>query len=297
MTAMSTPSVLLVSLLCLSPLGAEDFWAYWGDSKAEMDGYQLTQPRYGQIRQGRAVMIFVTEDHSKKEWVKIEGDPGVVPASDRFPVLKLNFIRTFQTGIYDYKILDSVFARLDKSLEPSKISLSVQEWCGHVYHQMIMKDNKIEETLRSYFGGEADKTQAQAWRDKAIFEDGIPILIRELKGPWIKPGSKLEADCAPSLLALRLLHKPFAWQKIAIAKAAAPESMKTVLGQTQVYRWTVRTPYFGTYTYFVEAGWPHRIVKWTSDQGEAGTLTGSTRLPYWKLHDNGDEKYLKDLGF
>ena len=297
MTTMRNASLSFLLLLCFSTLRAEDFWPYWGDSKAELDGYQLTQPRYGQIRHGKAVMIFVTEDHSKKEWVKIEGDPNVVPASERFPVLKLNFVREFQTGIYDYKILDSVFARLDKNLEPSKISVGVQEWCGQVYHQILMKGPKIEETLHSYFGGEADQNRTHGVRDKAVFEDEVPILIRELKGPWVQPGSTLEAACAPSLLALRLLHKPFTWQSIRVSKAATPESMKTVLGQVQVYRWTVRTPYLGTYTYFVESAWPRRIVRWSSDTGESGVLTGSARLPYWQLHDNGGEKYLKDLGF
>src|SRR5438046_648320 len=83
----------LVALL-LFPLAhvanADDFWSYWGDGKAELDGYQLVQSRYGEPRQGRAVMIFVTEDHSAKEKVKIEGDPSQVPAAQRFPVFKLN---------------------------------------------------------------------------------------------------------------------------------------------------------------------------------------------------------------
>ncbi len=79
-----------------------DFWATWGNGKAELDGYTLTQPRYGEPRNGKAVMIFVTEDHSVKEQVKIEGDSKSIPAKEKYPVLKLNFVRTFQTGIYTY---------------------------------------------------------------------------------------------------------------------------------------------------------------------------------------------------
>ena len=51
--------------------------------------------------------------------------------------------------------------------------------------------------------------------------------------------------------------------------------------------------------FFVEAGYPHRIVRWEWKQGEAddsGELTGSERLEYWKLHGEGDERYLGRLG-
>lgn len=292
--------VILIGLLISLGRGiasAEDFWSYWGDGKAEMSGYDLVQPRYGQNRHGKAVLIFVTEEHSSKERVKIEGDPTRVPPRERFPVLKLNFVRHFQTGIYDYKILTSVFARLDRHLEPSKISTSVQEWCGHVYHQLLIKGSAIEETLHSYFGGEADQTRSHSLKRDAIFEDDIPILIRELQGEWLKPGERLTAPCAPSLLSLRLLHRPFQWQTITLSKAAAAETIPSALGKVAVVRWTVATPGAGTYIYDVEARWPHRIIRWSSDQGESGVLRGTTRLPYWKLHDNGDEKYLKDLGF
>ncbi len=288
----------LVTACCLSTVvRADDFWTYWGDGKAELDGYELTQPRYGHPRKGKAVMIFVTEEHSPKERVKIEGHTSAIPSPGKIPIFKLNFVRTFQTGIYDYKILESVFARLDKSLQPAKISVSVQEWCGHVYHQVLVRDHSVEETLHSYFGGEADQANRLRLDGKAIFEDDIPILIRELKGPWLNAGSTLETTCGPSLLALRLLHKPFAWKTIQITKSSVGELIQTALGKIPVTHWKIVTPYSGTFTYLVEASWPHRIVEWESDQGESGKLLGSARLPYWKLHDPGDEKYLKELGF
>src|SRR6187200_267043 len=79
--------------LGLSPaLGhADEFWKHWGDGKAELDGYALTQPRYGQLRQGTAVLVFVTDDFSDS--ARVKADPGKHPASDVRPVLKLNFVR------------------------------------------------------------------------------------------------------------------------------------------------------------------------------------------------------------
>lgn len=293
---------MLVLVILLSGLGsssarADEFWSTWGDGKAEMSGYDLVQPRYGENRKGKAVLIFVTEDHSLKERVKIEGNVANVPASERFPVLKLNSVREFQTGVYDYKTLTSVFARIDRAMQLSKVSTSVQEWCGHVYHQFLLKGTHIEETLHSYFGGEADQVQRHSFKNGAVFEDNIPILIRELQGLWLKPGETRTLPCAPSLLALRFLHQPFEWKTLTITKADKTETIPSVLGKIQVVRWTVITPASGTFVYDVEARWPHRIIRWSSDQGESAVLRGTTRLPYWKLHDNGDETYLKELGF
>ena len=277
---------------------AEDrssFWAAWGDGKAEMDGYSLIQPRYGQLRRGRAVLIFVTEDHSPKELVKIEGDTSNVPADQKFPVLKLNFVKTFQTGVYDYKVLTSVFARVDDGFLPSKISLSVQEWCGHVYQQLLVRGTRVEQTLHSYFGGEADRVSAETAPANAVFEDAVPILVRELQGDWIKAGATVNFPSAPSLLALRFSHKPFSWQKLTVTKSASDEVVQTPLGRLAAIRWTVTAPLSGTTIYLVEKNAPHRILRWTTSLGEVGDLLGSTRLDYWAHHDNGDERYLNAI--
>ncbi len=75
-------SRLLAALLCLSGLevgaaaDADEFWSHWGDGKAELDGYALTQPRYGELREGTAVLIFVTEDFSDS-LTRVKADPGV----------------------------------------------------------------------------------------------------------------------------------------------------------------------------------------------------------------------------
>src|SRR5260221_4765220 len=118
-----------------SPAFAQDFWAHWGDGKAELNGYRLTQPRYGSPRAGTAVLIFVTEDFSDS--LRVKADPGKHPASDVYPVMKLNAVRDFQTGIYDYNILTSTFLRVAAGWPVAKVSFSSQEWCGDVYHQIV----------------------------------------------------------------------------------------------------------------------------------------------------------------
>src|SRR2546423_13573645 len=123
---MRASPVLAALAIAAAPARADDFWSHWGDGKAELDGYALVEPRYGHPRDGTAVLIFVTEDFSDS--LRVKADPGRHPASDVYPVMKLNFVRDFQTGIYDYNVLTSVFARVAAGAFPVvKTSFSSQE--------------------------------------------------------------------------------------------------------------------------------------------------------------------------
>ena len=46
---------------------SQEFKKYWFSGKAEITSYQLSQLRYGELREGTAVTIFVTEDFLQKE--------------------------------------------------------------------------------------------------------------------------------------------------------------------------------------------------------------------------------------
>src|SRR5919108_4912208 len=80
------------------PYQQNTFKQYWYSGKAEISSYTLDQSRYGQQRKGKAVLIFVTEDFSKKKQVKLD-EPSSAEA-DKIGVLKLNFVKNFVTGIY-----------------------------------------------------------------------------------------------------------------------------------------------------------------------------------------------------
>ena len=64
------------------------FGDYWYQGKAELTSYTLEQARYGEVHQGHAVLIYVTEDCSRHKQVKID-DPDAAGA-DRVMVMKLN---------------------------------------------------------------------------------------------------------------------------------------------------------------------------------------------------------------
>src|SRR5688500_16263336 len=106
--------LLLTFTAGLAPRGAsaaDDWRALWNDVRAELDTYTLAQPRYGELRKGSVVLIFVKEDFSNS--ARVKADPGKHPPEDVFPVLKLNSIKDFQTGVYDYNLMTSVFIGLE----------------------------------------------------------------------------------------------------------------------------------------------------------------------------------------
>ena len=284
-------SVLLMVAL---PAGADDFWTHWGDGRAELNGYRLVQPRYGAKRAGTAVLVFVTEDMSDS--LRVKADPGRHPASDVYPVLKLNEVRDFQTGIYDYNVLTSTFARVAAGWPVAKVSFSSQEWCGHVYHQILPRSGRIAGTFHSYFDGEADGKDDLEMPKDGVLQDVLPILLRGWKAVYLSPGESRSVPFLPSLLDARLNHRPLAWGRARIARAGAPVTVTVPAGAFKVDTWTVAVDGGATLTYQFEAASPFRLVRWSVDTGEEAVLLGSTRLAYWKLNAPGGEKYLKEMG-
>jgi hypothetical protein len=284
----------LLILIAASPAWADDFWAHWGDGKAELNGYRLTQPRYGEKRAGTAVLVYVTEDFSDS--LRVKADPGRHPKSDVYPVMKLNVVRDFQTGIYDYNVMTSVFARVAPGWPVAKVSFSSQEWCGHVWHQLLPRGGVAQAVLHSYFDGEADGRSELKVPAGATFADVLPILLRGWGGEYAKPGEARSVPLLPTLLSARLDHKPLAWGTATIRRAAELRTEAVPAGRFEVVVWTVTEQGGPTATFLIEARPPHRLVRWSTDQGEDAALLGSTRLPYWRLHGNGDEKYLREIG-
>jgi hypothetical protein len=270
------------------------FWSHWGDGRAELNGYRLSQPRYGVVRSGTAVLVYVTEDFSDS--LRVKADPGKHPPADVYPVLKLNAVRDFQTGIYDYNVMTSVFARVAPRWPLAKVSFSSQEWCGHVWHQLLPRGGRLEGLSHSYFDGEADATERLDWPADGIVEDALPILVRGWLGEDVPWGGVRDVPFLPSLMRSRLEHRRLAWGRATISVAPEPVLVTVPAGEFRVTTWTV-TPEKGPQTtYEVEVAPPRRLVRWASDAGERGELLGSDRLAYWKLNGPEGQEYLKRLG-
>ncbi|MDZ7266992.1 MAG: hypothetical protein ONB48_05530 [candidate division KSB1 bacterium] len=288
---------MLAGCLLTLPAAAQDFWSWWGDGKAELSSYKIKAQRYGELREGYAVLIFVTEDLSRTTRIKVESE--AIPPADRAPVLKLNHVVKFPTGIYDYSLLTSTFSSIESELgrppfEPLKISFTAQEWCGQVFQMVIPQRDQIEFTLHSYFQGEGDQKRTLKLPANAAFEDNFLIWIRELKGEVLAAGRRREVQIFPSAWALRSGHREAAFQSGWIAKEAE-ESLKLAGGELSAWRWRWQVGNRSE-TCWVEKAHPHRILKWQSSDGGTGELIKTLRLPYWQLHDNDDLPYRAQLG-
>lgn len=179
-----------------------NFNEYWYQGKAEITSYKLEQARYGELHQGHAVMVFVTEDFSKAKKVKLD-NPSMTP-KDAVPVLKLNATRKFNTGVYPYSMMTSVFTpvKYKKYANALKVSSTSQEWCGHTFMQLKSEKNHFDFELRSYFESEGETNQKV---EKEFLEDDLWNRIRI--DPQSLPKGKL--NMLPGTMFARLRHIPY----------------------------------------------------------------------------------------
>lgn len=257
------------------------FTRAWSDGRAELSGYRARVDRYGEMRDAELVLIYVTEPMDRRTWVKDDD----APAEHRVGVLKLNASLRFQTGVYPYSVLTSVFAPVDRyraeAFSPVKITLSAQEWCGHVFHGVWPGDGRATELTMSYFAQEGERRRDVPTPAGTLYEDALLIQLRELDGPFAG-GGDWRGAIVPSLWALRRAHRPTAAVEATISRTRAERD------GAAVHRFVLR---YGevTRTLDVEAGGAQRVLGWLGSDGEEASLLGTARLPYWQLNHHGDE--------
>ena len=292
-------ALVLLAACGASPDFGDAFWKRWGDGRGELAGYDLTFPRYGSLRRGVAVTIFVTETFSNS--LRVKSDPGKHPASDEFPVMKLNLVQDFATGIYDYNLMTSAFVALTPvnglpAGSVTKVSFSSQEWCGNVYAQLLVDAGSARLTSHSYFDGEADQQRTIEAPAGTLDEDALPLWARGFAAPALAPGEKQTVMVLGSLRGARLAHRPLEVRRATLSRAAATMRVTVPAGTFAVERRTVAINGGATWSFDVETAEPHRIIQWESSSGEKARLLKSDRLKYWELHDPGGEAALSRLG-
>src|SRR6185503_11853544 len=282
-----------------APTFGKAFWDRWGDGRGELAGYDLTIPRYGSPRKGVAVTIFVTETFSESRRVK--SDPGRRPASDEFPVMKLNLVQDFATGIYDYNLMTSTFlALVPRHGRPAgsatKVSFSSQEWCGNVYRQLLFDSGAARHTMHSYFDGEADRVERIDVPARALDGDALLLWARGFAAPLVARGEAREVTLVRSLKTARLRHQPIALESARLACQRELRAVTVPAGRFMAEVRTVAIRGGPTWTFAVEAAEPHRVLEWSSSEGESARLLASERLVYWELNRPGGEAALEKLG-
>ena len=261
--------------------------AYWYAGKAEISSFDLQQARYGELRNGEAVMIFVTEPFSASKQVKLD-DPSSA-MKDQLPVLKLNMTRKFNTGIYPYSTETSVFTpynQSDSRLDAVKLNSSIQEWCGHTFTQFNLRDNAYRWIQYSYFESEGDR---EGQLSPCIPEDEIWSLIR------LAP-DKLPLGDLQMLQGLHYLR--FSHEEMIARKA---EANLTANNDLAVY--SLHYPHNQrSLSITFNKAFPHEIISWEETYrdgwgGKAAVLTTRAQRKavlvddYWNHHANQDSTF------
>ena len=284
--------VLLITAVCLAAPASADperFADYWYSGKAEITSYRLSQARYGHSHPGYAVLIFVTEDLSRSKQVKLD-DPARA-GRDAVKVLKLNHIKKFNTGIYRYSTMSSVFAPVDGS-GPLKVTLSSQEWCGHVFMQLNRDGRRYRARSFSYFESEGDGS----FNLPAVFLED-EIWTRARLDPASLPTGRIRI--VPNLLITRLLHTEPAPEP---ADASLSSPREGITRYSLVFPRTQRV-----FEMDFETSFPHRIISWReeyeSGRGEGAkrmetlaTMKKRLRTDYWAKNSPPDAAMRKQLG-
>ncbi|EDM44026.1 hypothetical protein SCB49_10562 [unidentified eubacterium SCB49] len=262
---------------------SKKFNDYWFAGKAEINSYELKQSRYGEIREGEVVLVFVTEPFSLQKQVKL--DKPNAAGDDNVSVMKLNNIRKFNTGIYDYAILSSTFTPIDYNNHPNslKLTMSMQEWCGQTFTQLNLNKDTYHFKQFSYFESDGD-TEKEI--PTAILEEELMTRIRINEGQL--PLGEID-------LIFSTLYSRFANKDLNVAKA---NISKKEIDNTVSYS-VKYLNYARTITIDVEKEFPYRILSWTEDNGD-GELTEvvlkkSINEPYWRQKSLEDEAKREEL--
>lgn len=260
------------------------FNEYWFSGKAEINSYALKQNRYGQVREGDAVLVFVTELFSKNKQVKL--DYNAKTGDTKVDVLKMNALRKFNTGIYDYSVMTSVFTPVNIAQFPNtlKQTISIQEWCGQTFTQYNLNGNNYKIQEFSYFESEGDVTRSvkKSWLEEELF-NRIRINPNEL------PIGK-EIDLIPSTLFSRFKHQVVQPMKAVITKKTSAETTIYTVAYQDVAR---------SIEIVAATDFPFQIKAWKEiDNGSISaeaTLKADVKTAYWTKNDNQFESMRSDL--
>jgi hypothetical protein len=265
-----------------------EFNKYWYEGKAEVNSFDLKQARYGQLHEGSAVMIFVTEDFSRSRQVKLDNPPG--QNGDAVSVLKLNANRHFTTGIYDYSMMQSVFTpvSLDRYPKTLKVTSSSQDWCGQSWIQLNLEKEGYKTQQYSYF--ESDGDQAYTLKE-ALLEDEVWTLIR--LAPSRLPVGTVKV--IPGTFFSRLRHRPL--------KAESAQAVFNDLGESTEYM-IKYADFERTLTIEFSRLFPHEILGWkesyASGFGQSRKILETTakkkktiKTDYW-TKNHPEHQFLRD---
>ncbi len=270
-----------------APTQGDEFGDYWYQGEAELTSYELEQARYGELHDGHAVLIFVSEDFSRKKHVKLDNPQEA--GDDKVNILKLNATKKFTTGIYPYSMMSSVFTPIQGDGFPRtlKVTTSSQEWCGHTFTQINLNRDKYKVEMHSYFEREGDQNVKL---EGVMLEDEVWTAIR--LAPNSLPIGKTRM--IPGTMYQRLGHEELAVQQVETSMTEQEGDLMTYSITYPDHQRTLRIHF--------NKSFPHEIEGWeettTSRSGELTTIARKKKrimLDYWSHNNVADLPLRADL--
>lgn len=265
---------------------SDEFKKYWYAGDAEITSYKLEQARYGEIREGTSVLIFVTEPFLAQKQVKADEHH-----ADNIPVLKLNSTKKYLTGIYPYSIMSSSFYPVHDNQHALKVSFSAQEWCGQVYAQLNNR-NKFEIMSHSYFEREADQ---ELELDKEILENELWNKIRI--APNDLPVGTIQI--IPSMEYIRLSHKELKAYKATATLTKENDFQTYEISYPELNR-TLSIKFSNTFPHTID-GWSETFNSGFDNKAKTMMSSKATKMktlktPYWQKNGNNHLSLRDSLG-
>lgn len=264
---------------------SEAFKTYWYAGEAEITSYKLQQARYGETRDGEAVLIYVTEPFLPKIQVKADASH-----SDNVPVLKLNATKNYLTGIYPYSIMTSTFYPVHDNQHAIKVAFSSQEWCGQVYAQLNNRE-QFDVMSHSYFESEADQNlklektilENELWNKIRIDPEGLPVG---------------DFDVIPSMEYIRLSHKELKAYKASLSLTDTKGMSTYEINYPELER-TLKIDFSTDFPYAIQ-GWSETAASGFGGNAKQMTSTATKmktlKTPYWQQNGNKDLSLRDSLG-
>ena len=253
---------------------------------AELSRYEFKINRYGEDREGEAVLIFVREPFLEDRHVKDESGKG------QFEVLKMNFMREFRTGLYPYHTMVSVFQPLQEGSAGTalKVTTSAQDWCGHGFMQTDRRAGTLKTEVRSYFEKEDGGTFEE--KGAVLLEDEVWTSLRI--DPWGLPVG--EVKMVPGSLSTRLSHQE------PVAATAQTRWLAGSEKDTVIYE--ISYPESGRKLAIeIQKKLPYSIQAWQESKGQLSLSSGKLKdqvsnSDYWNYGSEKKGKKLRSkLGF
>lgn len=142
------------------------------DSLAEISRYTVKTIHYGVPLTGKATLVIVNERLNKDTYVKTN------KTKNSMGGVKMMFIQNISSMNWDNN--DNIALYSDSNLNPLRLSITSEEWCGNNYLEIRRKGDSFNLLGRPYTDDIGILDETKSINNKVYFYDQLPILVRAI---------------------------------------------------------------------------------------------------------------------